>query len=85
MEISYKPSFVRQFNKLEKELQEEILEKLEIFKNKKNHKNLKVHKLNGKLKDFYSFSVNYAYRIVFMYESKQKATLLAVGDHEVYK
>lgn len=65
MEILYKPTFIRQFNKLEELLQDEIIEKIELFKDKKNHKQLKVHKLTGKLKDFYSFSVNYSYRIVF--------------------
>lgn len=85
MEILYKPTFIRQFNKLEELLQDEVLEKIELFKDKKNHKQLKVHKLTGKLKDFYSFSVNYSYRIVFLYENKKSVTFLAIGDHDVYK
>lgn len=84
MKILFKPTFVRQFNILEKALQEEVLEKIELFKNFKNHKQLKIHKLKGVLKGRYSFSVNYKTRIVFIYESKKTAVFLAVGDHDVY-
>ncbi|MEI8270285.1 MAG: type II toxin-antitoxin system RelE/ParE family toxin [bacterium] len=85
MEILYKPTFIRHFNKLEELLQDEVLEKIELLKDKKNHKQLKVHKLTGKLKDFNSFSVNYTYRIVFFYENKKRVVFLAIGDHDVYK
>ncbi len=85
MEILYKPTFIRQFNRLEELLQDEVLEKIELFKNEKNHKQLKVHKLTGKLKNFYSFSVNYSYRIIFSYENKKSVVLFAIGDHDVYK
>lgn len=65
---------------------DEALEKIELFRDPKNHENLKVHKLKGRLKDGYSFSVNYKIRIVFTYSnSKPKgAELHAIGDHDVY-
>ncbi|MCC6323755.1 type II toxin-antitoxin system RelE/ParE family toxin [Candidatus Nomurabacteria bacterium] len=85
MEILYKPIFIRQFNKLEVNLQEEVFEKIELFKNAKNHKLLKVHKLKGKFEDCYSFSVNYSFRIVFSYDSKTRVQFLSIGDHDVYK
>lgn len=85
MLISYKPSFLREFKKLPTELQEEALEKIDLFRNVQNHKKLKVHKLKGRLKDFHSFSVTYSHRIVFSYESKQEVVFIAIGDHSVYK
>ena len=85
MMISYKPTFVRQFKKLEKPLQEEAFEKIELFKKSINHKKLQVHKLKGVLRGRYSFAVNYRYRIVFMYLSKQEVVLLAIGDHLIYQ
>ena len=72
MLISYKPSFVREFKKLPSELQEETLERIDLFRNVENHKKLKAHKLKGRLKNFYSFSVTYSHRIVFSYESKEE-------------
>lgn len=83
--IGYKPSFIRKFNKLPKGLQEEVIEKIELFKNIENHQRLEVHKLKGGLKKFYSFSVNYNDRVVFEHISENEVALLAVGDHEVYK
>lgn len=85
MEILYKPTFIKEFNNLSKDIQEEILEKIELFKNISNHKNLKVYKLNGKLKVFFSFYINYNYRIIFEYKTKKEVHLLLVGNHDVYK
>ena len=85
MKVGYKPSFVKQYSGLELALKEEIKEKIEAFKNKANHKQLKVHKLKGRLSDYYSFSVNYKYRIIFIYLSPKEAVLLTVGDHAIYK
>jgi len=64
MEIEYKPTFIRQYACFGDPLKEEIKEKIELFKNEKNHKQLKAQKLRGKLSRYYSFSVNYKYRIV---------------------
>lgn len=84
-EIHYKPTFVRQLKKLEAELIEEVLERVKLLKNPKNHKALKVHKLHGRLAGLFSFSVNFKIRIVFEYLSKKEIVLLSIGDHEVYR
>lgn len=66
-------------------LQDEVIEKIELFKHVDSHKRLEVHKLKGRLKRFYGFSVNYKDRIIFEYMSENEVALLAVGDHEIYK
>ncbi|MFC1787931.1 hypothetical protein ACFLZY_01805 [Patescibacteria group bacterium] len=75
------------FKSLPDALQDEVIEKIELFKNPKNHQMIKVHKLTGRLKGRYSFSVNYKTRIVFIYlpTKPRQAFLLAVGDHDEYK
>ena len=83
--ISFKPSFIRSVNKLEKALCDEVIEKIELLKDVKNHKSLKVHKLHGRLSGCFSFSVNYKVRIVFQYESKNEVVLLDIDDHDIYK
>jgi len=85
LEIFYKPNFVRSYKKLSIDLQEEVRQKIRLFSSKPDHVFLKTHKLKGKLKGLYSFSVNYQYRIVFTYKSKKEASLLAIGDHDIYK
>jgi len=82
--LIYAPRFVRYFKRLPKDLQEEALEKIELFKDNKNHPGLKVHKLHGRFSSCLGFSVNYKTRIVFQYISKTGVALLAIGDHDIY-
>jgi addiction module RelE/StbE family toxin len=86
MEILYKPTFIRELKKLSPALQEEVIEKLVQFSSGQHEQSLKIHKLQGKLSGCYSFSVNYAFRVVFHYgKSKKNAVMLTVGDHSVYQ
>jgi len=85
LKIIHAPVFIKQFNKLDKDLQIEVSEKVESFRNEDNHRILNVHKLHGKFKEKYSFYVNYKIRVVFMWVSKNEVALLVVGDHDLYK
>jgi len=85
VEIIYAPSFVRSFKKLEPALQDDVVERIELFRDEQNHEKLKVHKLQGRLGSTYSFSVNYSTRIIFSYDKKHQACLLDVGSHDVYR
>lgn len=85
MTVLYKPNFVRQYKKLPRALQEEVKEKLEVFREHPTHSSLKAHKLHGRLKGCMSFSVNYRYRIVYEVTAKKTVALLAVGDHDIYQ
>ena len=85
IDIVYSPFFVRKFSRLENDLQEEVIQKTNLFKDQKNHKMLKVHKLHGKFSGRFGFSVNYKFRIAFKYISKNEALFLDIGDHDIYK
>ena len=84
MEVSFTRAFFKRLNKFEEEFKENVLEKIDEFRDSKNHKRLRVHKLHGKFYKFYSFSVNYKTRIVFEYVSKTEVALLSIGDHDIY-
>jgi mRNA-degrading endonuclease YafQ of YafQ-DinJ toxin-antitoxin module len=86
MGIVYAPTFIRMFKVLPEALQDEIIEKIELLRSSDHHRALKVHKLSGRLKGRYSFSVNYRTRIVFTYSRSKprEIGLLAVGDHVIY-
>lgn len=83
--ISFRSSFVRQYNNIETALQKEILEKIELLKDEGNYKRLRVHKLHGHLGKYWSLSVNYRIRIVFYFESRKEIVLSLIGDHDIYK
>lgn len=85
MNVKFSPSFIRTYKNLPKKLQQEIKEKITLFENDPKHPFLRTHKLKGALGGRWNFSVNYKYRIVFLYQSREKAVLLIVGDHDVYK
>jgi plasmid maintenance system killer protein len=86
MDISFTPSFVRMLKSLPDALVEEALQKIEPFRDARNHRALKVRKLGGRLTGRFAFSVNYRTRVVFAYRrtNPKEALLLAVGDHDVY-
>ncbi len=85
MEIYYAPSFLQQLKSLEKDLQNEVIEKIELFKDRRSHKKLKVHKLKGRLAGRMSFSIDYRNRVVFRYLNDKAVILLAVGNHDIYR
>ncbi len=85
MTVFYTANFLRQFKKLPRTLQQEAKEKIELFKKNQHQPSLRVHKLKGHLRRYWSFSVNYSYRIVYEYDSSTTIALLAIGDHSVYQ
>ena len=58
---------------------------LALFAKDPQDPSLRIHRLKGPLKGFLSFSMNYKYRVVFEWESKNVAVLHLVGDHEAYE
>lgn len=81
---AYTPSFIKQAKSLERATFGTLKKKIELFKDPKNHKLLKVHKLHGKLKNLYAFSVNNEIRVIFEYLSKSEVIMHDVGGHEIY-
>lgn len=85
LKIVYTPSFVRQYEKLAPDLQEDAREKIALFRSNPHHSSLKTHKLKGHLRKYWSFRVNYAYRIIFEYDTKNVVALLGIGTHSIYR
>lgn len=87
LKVGYTREFIRLYEKLTPELRVETKRVIELFRNKKNHTTLRVHKLHGKQAGLLSFEVNYSHRIIFEYleTSKKNAVLLRVGNHSIYE
>ena len=85
MEIEYSSHFKNSYKKLSVDIQKKAEEAELVFCQNPFSPRLKTHKLHGKLKDFYSFSIDYKFRIVFKFiKDHDKVLFLDVGDHEVY-
>ena len=46
---------------------------------------LDTHKLGGKLRDRWSFSINYSDRIAFRFIDHESVLFMDIGDHDIYK
>ncbi|MDQ3252325.1 MAG: type II toxin-antitoxin system mRNA interferase toxin, RelE/StbE family [Acidobacteriota bacterium] len=88
MEIAFSSSFKRAFKKNiagNASLETEFWERIELFKNNPFEPKLRTHKLSGKLKDLWSFSIEYDLRVIFSFAEQGKVIFVDVGSHkEVY-
>ena len=84
MEVLFTARFLRSYNKLPRDVQSDVEQAVELFKDRGNHDRLKLYKLRGKMKQHYAFSANYSYRIVVKISGKV-VTYMDVGDHSVYE
>jgi toxin HigB-1 len=85
IEISFSDSFKRAFKKRIKgnnNLERKFREKLEQFKNNPFDTTLKTHKLSGKLKHLWSFSIEYDQRLLFYFTDDGKAVFVDIGNHD---
>lgn len=85
MEILYSPQFAREYQKLPAKIKEKAESKERIFRKDAFDQRLKTHKLKGKLSDFWAFSIDLRYRIIFKFQKSNKVRFYTVGDHSVYK
>lgn len=85
-ELRYTPLFLRKLKKLHPHLQDEVKEKVALFRNEKNHEKLKTHALHGRLQGLHAFSVNYQVRVIVEIVRKEVYVLVVdVGDHSIYE
>jgi len=89
MEIAFSSSFKRAYKKRSKnnkDFEEKFLQSVEIFCKDPFDRQLRTHKLKGKLKDLWSFSIEFNLRVIFYFEEKDKKAIFTdIGSHdEVY-
>jgi len=88
VEISFSSSFRRAFKKRIKgniDLEARFWKKVEQFTIDPFDQSLKTHKLSGKLKELWSFSVEYDDRVLFYFTEDGNAVFVDIGSHdEVY-
>ena len=88
MEVSFSSTFKRSFKKrikVSSDLETRFWQKLEQFIVNPFDPSLKTHKLSGKLKEFWSFSIEYDQRVLFYFTQENKAVFVDIGSNdEVY-
>jgi len=84
MKIYYHPRFKKSYQKLPSEIKHGAEIREELFQQNIFDRKLDTHKLHGKLKKFWSFSVDQKYRVLFERFGKD-VIFLDIGDHDIYQ
>lgn len=77
--------FKKEYRRLPKAVQGAAKVKELIFRNNPFDPRLEIHKLHGKEKEIWSFSITRAYRIKFIFLNKMTVLFLDIGGHEIYQ
>ncbi|HLD70636.1 MAG TPA: type II toxin-antitoxin system mRNA interferase toxin, RelE/StbE family [Negativicutes bacterium] len=85
MKIIYSRQFQKEYEKLPALLKEKVEKKESVFRNNPFDTRLKTHKLSGQFEGFWSFSIDYRYRIIFELKGESSAIFHIIGDHSIYR
>jgi len=87
MTLYYKPRFLRVFHKLDPQLRTLSKERIVQFQKDPFTAKLDTHRLHGKLKNQWSFSIDSRYRVLFEFLNKKKdeVVFLDIGNHSLYR
>ncbi|MBI4262179.1 type II toxin-antitoxin system mRNA interferase toxin, RelE/StbE family [Candidatus Uhrbacteria bacterium] len=83
--IYYTSHFVRAAKRLPAELQSAAEERELLFRRNCFDPRLKTHKLSGRLRELWSFSLAYKYRIAFRFVDGTTVEFVDTGDHDIYQ
>ncbi len=89
MNIYYGKDFTRDLKKLKKAHPKkcnQVLKKIELFSQNPEYPSLRLHKLKGDLKEYFSITVGANLRIIFSWVDEDTVTFFRMGTHnEVYE
>jgi len=83
--ILYSSHFSRAVKKLPIELADEVSKQESVFRRDCFNPLLRTHKLKGKNRDLWAFSITAKYRIMFRFLTADRVYFMDVGDHSIYQ
>jgi len=84
MQIYYSSKFEREYRKLPHAIKILAEKREQLFRKNTFDPALDTHKLGGRLKGFWAFSIDQKYRIIFEFAKDDTIWFHSVGDHSVY-
>lgn len=85
MKIYYSSKFAKEYRRLPTQIKRKAEKQEKIFRKDPFYPILKTHKLTGRLKEFWAFSIDFHYRIIFEFVDQQTIWFHSVGTHEIYE
>ena len=83
--IHYSKKFIKELQKLPKQIVKLTIKKETIFKENPLHPSLRLHELHRKLSSLWSISISGGYRIIFERMKNGDILFISVGKHDIYK
>jgi len=83
--IEYSRNFCKDLKKIPQDIKEKLIKTEKIFKENPLHPSLRLHRLHGKLKEFWSISINMDYRIIFRRIDDGTIVFFSIGKHDIYE
>jgi len=85
MDIYYTSKFEKSFKRLPKDIQVLAVQREKIFRENMYDARLRTHKLQWKLQKYFSFSVDYSYRIIFEVMEDNSILFINIWGHQICK
>lgn len=83
--IEYSTKYIRSFRKLPGSVQQKARQKEIIFGRDPFNPQLKTHKLHGKLQEYWGYSVDFKYRVIFSFLNGGEVLFFDIGPHPIYQ
>lgn len=83
--VYYSSRFRKSLKRMPKFVREAFLEKEGVFLKNAFGPALETHKLHGKYKDHWAFTVIGQYRIMFVFMEESEVGFINIGTHDIYK
>lgn len=85
MNVRISSKFEKSYKKLPGRVKEKAKEKEKIFRANPFDPRLDTHKLHGKYREYWAFTVVNQYRIMFDFVSSDNIDFINIGTHDIYK
>lgn len=77
--------FEKDFLSLPNKIKKKAELKIKLFEENCFLQILETHKLSGLLHEFWSFSIDYDYRVIFRFLPRQESIYYRIGPHRIYQ
>ncbi len=77
--------FIRAYKSLPEKIKLRAKQREKIFKANPYDPRLNTHRLKGRFKNYWSYSINYEYRIMFRFIDDETVLYHDIGTHDIYK
>ena len=85
MKVYYTNRYLSSYKKLPVDIKLKAEQKEEIFRKNPFDPKIDTHKLGGKLRGYWAFSITKIYRIEFEFLGKKEVLFLRAGTHNIYR